>query len=50
MMARDATNNVARNIRCTIVLASRGKSSWAANEAVACLLSFLALEAQLIVA
>jgi hypothetical protein len=32
------------------VLASRGKSSWAANEAVACLLSFLALEAQLIVA
>src|SRR6266702_3505372 len=51
VMARGATNNVARRIRCTICLrlAGRGRLE-AANETVACLFSLLSLETQLIVA
>src|SRR6266567_643159 len=51
VMARDATNNVARRIRCTICLRLAGKGRLeAANETVACLFSLLSLETQLIVA
>ncbi len=51
VMARDATNNVARRIRCTICsrLAGKGRLE-AANETVACLFSLLSLATQLIVA
>src|SRR6266702_4936932 len=51
VMARDATNNVARRVRCTICLRLAGKGRLeAANETVACLFSLLSLETQLIVA